>query len=319
MSAGLATLIACGIAIPHLLNLRTAAPATAVALWTSSLVLRAVAGCLLVVHLVLFLPQTQVFSAITHWCWHTVLPLLATHMGFDGHRVGDAAIILPALVLVASGLSAGYGIVSAARSLRRLLRRHALRTGPEDSVIVGGPDVLLAAAGLLHPRIVVSVGALTALDDEELAAGLAHERGHIARRHRYLLVLGAFCRAASCFMPSGRRALVELAFHLERDADRFALRRHDRLALASAICKAAAPRSVSFAFSALGGSGVTERLRQLLDEHTSARHEPLAAGLGGLAILMVGFSVASTALVPAAAHAGAQRMGQAEELRHCRA
>ncbi len=316
MSLSVAMLIAGGIAMPHAIDLRTTAPTVAVALWMSALLLRAVAGCALVFSLVVLLPQTQLFNAITHWCWHTVLPLLATHMGLDGHRLGDAAAILPALVLAGSAGSVGWGIASATRSLRRLLRRHALGPGPGNSVIVGGRDVMLAAAGLLHPRIVVSAGALTALDDEELAAGLEHERGHIARQHRYLLLLGAMCRASSCFAPGGRHALTQLAFHLERDADRFALRRHDRFALASAICKAATLRHADPAFATLGGTGVVERLRQLLDGHNHRRGGGSTA-LSLLAILMVAASAASAVLVPAAGYAAANRVDRAQELRHC--
>lgn len=316
MSVSIVSLIAFGVAMPHVLNLRTAPPSVAIALWSSALLLRVVASCGLVLYLVFLLPRTELFSAITHWCWHAVIPLLATHMGLDGHRLGDAATILPALVLAGSGLSVCFGIFTAARSLRRLLQRHALGPGPEDSVIIGGRDVLLAAAGFLHPRIVVSAGALTALDDEELAAGLSHERGHIARRHRYLLVLGTVCRASGCFVPGGRLALTELAFHLERDADRFALRRHDRLALASAICKAAVPRP-GLALLNLGGTGVAERLRQLLDEHAQHCRKSHATALGGLAIVMVGLSLASAVIVPAAGYAAVNQADDTEELRHC--
>ena len=317
MNVALASLIAFGVAMPHVLSLRTAPPTVAVAIWSSALLLRAVASSGAVLFLIVQVPRTNLFNAVTHWCLHAVLPLLATHMGLDGHRIGDAATIVPALVLVGSALSVGFGILTAARSLRRLLHKHALGPGPEGSLIIGGRDVMLAAAGFRRPRIVVSAGALTALDDAELAAGLAHERGHITRRHRYLLTFGTICRASGCFIPGGRRALLELAFHLERDADRFALRRHDRLALASAICKAAVPRAGS-ALLALGGAGVTERLRQLLDEHAQYCRKSRATALSGLAIVMVALSLATSVVVPAAGYAAVSRADDTAQLPHCR-
>ena len=64
-----------------------------------------------------------------------------------------------------------------ARAARRLVAQHAVGLGPRNSLIVGGSDVVFAVAGLVRPRIVVSAGALTSLDDDELAAGLDHEEG----------------------------------------------------------------------------------------------------------------------------------------------
>jgi len=61
--------------------------------------------------------------------------------------------------------------------------------------------VLVAAAGLRKPRVVVSAGALLNLDDEELAASLDHEHGHIVRRHRYVLVAAELCRALARLFP----------------------------------------------------------------------------------------------------------------------
>lgn len=138
------------------------------------------------------------------------------------------------------------GVVRAARTVHRLLKRHALRPGPRESVIVGGAEVLLAAAGMRRPRVLVSAGALIALDDAELSAGPDHERGHIARRHRYLLVLAQLLYALGRLVPGSRQALRELSFHLERDADRWSLaRRNDRQALARVITKAATSRPLA--------------------------------------------------------------------------
>ena len=130
-------------------------------------------------------------------------------------------------------------VVQATLAVRRLVRS-PLGEGPEGSVIVGGEDVMLAAAGLTRPTLVVSAGALARLDDAELAAAMAHERAHIRRFHRYVLLFAEVCRVLGRPLPGTARAVRQLRFHIERDADRCAVReRTDRLALASAICKAA--------------------------------------------------------------------------------
>jgi len=319
MTFALVAILALGIAVPHTLRLRRASPSVAVALWLSSLALRALTGLLVVVYLVLYLPSTAVFQALAHWCWHAVLPLLAAHLGLDGHRIADAATLAPALLLAASLLSVGVGVFRAARSVRRLVKRHALREGPRDSVIVGGEEVILAAAGLRRPRVLVSAGALITLDDDELSAGLDHERGHIARRHRYLLLLAQLCHALGRFVPGSRRAMKELSFHLERDADRWSLaRRNDRLALASVIAKAADGRSLTagVTLAPLAGAGVVERVRQLVDELPRPRRRN-AIALRCLVTAMVTLTLAVTALVPVSLAAGVEQLRSDAPVRHC--
>ena len=307
MILGLTALLAVSIAAPHVVNLRHASPTAAVAVWFSALALRALSVLFVAMYLVLYLPETQAFVALTHWCWHAVLPLLTTHLGLDGHRVGDTAVLVPAVVLSASLVSAAFGVIRAARAVRRLLTHASLGPGPSDSLIVGGADVVVAAAGIARPRLLVSAGALTVLDDEELAAGLDHERGHIARRHRYLLVGAEICRGVARFLPGTRRVMQELTFHLERDADRWALaRRHDPLALASAICKAATGRmTIGPALASLSGSsGVADRLDELVQpgDGTTGRFSRLLVSAAAVALVSV--TVALTAALPATAVAG---------------
>jgi Zn-dependent protease with chaperone function len=317
MTFGLAAILALGIALPRVLRLRRAAPSVAVALWLSSLALRALTGLLVVVYLILYLPSTALFQAVAHWCWHAVLPLLAAHLGLDGHRIADAATLVPALLLAASLLSVGVGVFRAARSVRRLVDRHALRAGPRDSVIVGGEDVVLAAAGLRRPQVLVSAGALISLDDDELSAGLDHERGHIARRHRYLMLLAQLCHALGRFVPGSRRAMRELSFHLERDADRWSLdRRNDRFALASVIAKAARGPSFAVVLAPLAGAGVLERVRQLVDDRPPQRRRT-AIALRCLAAGMVALTLAVTALVPVSVAAGVEQLRSDATVRHC--
>lgn len=317
MISAFAGLVALGIGLPHLMDLRRVAPAVAIALWVSSLALRALTACFAVLFLALYVPRTAVFSDITHWCWQTGLPLLATHLGLDGHRLGTAAVILPPFALAASVLWAAFAITRAARSLRRLLNRHAIGVGPQDSLIIGGREVVLAAAGIVRPRLVVSAGALTTLDDDELAAGLAHERGHIRHFHRFVLVFCQICRALGGVLPGTKRAATELQFHLERDADRFATRHNDRLALASAICKATTNGFQGVTVLSLRGYGVTERLRQLLEDQPARPGPAHAAALSATALSMLVFTLALATLLPATAVAEAHHLPAGA--RHCAA
>jgi hypothetical protein len=266
-----------GIVLPHLLRLERADPAPAVVLWAAALALRAlvvvgtVAGALVLLH------PGHLLQAFAEWpC--------APHHRLAGHAVAAAG----GLALVISVLWAVGRLVQATLAVRRLVRT-ALGRGPQGTVIVGGDEVALAVAGLARPTLLVSAGALAHLDDDELSAAIAHERAHIRRRHRFVLLFAELCRVLGRPLPGTAHAVRELRFHIERDADRFAVRgRADRLALASAICKAATVSTTRPGMAALGGDGTAARVRELLQEAAPDSHprhlRALAAGIAALAV-----------------------------------
>lgn len=301
------------LVVPHLLPQSRLAASGGILLWSSVLVLRAGLSVCLVIVFVFFVPATQLFNLLTHWCFHAVIPFFATHLGFDGHSLGNAAILVPALVTAASFLSVGFGAWRGARAVRHWLQRSSLGPGPHRSVIVGGSDVVVAAAGLRAPRVVVSAGALLSLDDAELSAGLQHEWGHVIHRHRFISLLGHGCRAVSRFLPGSASALATLQLHLERDADEYAVRQTgDPLALASAICKAAGaePGPSGPAFAALAGSGVPGRLRRLA-QGTSAANSRLGTAAARLvAVVMIALTLGLASATPTLAAAGLDELAQ---------
>ena len=318
MTLGLAGLVVAAIGLPHLLRLEPFSPALAATIWLAALVLRALTAVFAALFIVLYLPATQLFSLVTHWCWHAVIPVVATHLPLNGHAFGDAAVIAPAFFLAASAISVVLGLWRAGRRVRQMLAGSVVGRGPGESLVLPDQDVVVAAAGLRQPRIVVSAGALLTFDDEELAASLDHEQGHIARNHRFVLVISHLCSALARPLPGTRAAARELLFHLERDADRYAVaRRHDPTALASAICKAAGATSASAtnATFGLGGGVVTRRVRLLLDAEASPRRRE--APLRLLATAMITITVMAVGALPAAAHDGYHETRSASTVQHC--
>ena len=284
VAALVAAVASVGIVLPHLLTLQRADPATACLLWAASLGLRGlvvvgtVAGALVLLH------PGHLLRAFAEWpC--------APHHQVAGH----AAAALGGLALVTSLLWATARVMQATLAVRRLVRT-PLGRGPEGSVIIGGDDVMLAAAGLAHPTLVVSAGALARLDDAELAAAIAHERAHIRRYHRYVLLYAELCRVLGRPLPGTARAVRQLRFHIERDADRSAVReRADRLALASAICKAATGATTRAGLAALGGDGTAARVRELLQDVTVGGGP---RGLRPLAVAVTTVAVAAALSLP---------------------
>lgn len=313
MAIAMAAAVILALIAPHLLpQARLAAP-TAIGLWIAVLALRAALALATVAIVVLYLPATKLFGLLTHWCLHAVIPFFATHLGFDGHRIGDAATLVPALVIAVSVVSAGVGVWRGARAARSWLRSSSLGPGPGESVIVGGSDVVVAAAGLRAPKVVVSAGALVQLDDAELSAGLEHEWGHVTRRHRFIAIAGQLLAGLSRPLPGGRRARKQLLFALERDADDYAVKKTgDRLALASAICKAAASSLTTPAVATLGGTGAAERIGHLVADGGEA--SALATWAASLLALAAATLTLALAISAPALASGAVSSHQAAEL-----
>jgi hypothetical protein len=303
MTGAVTALALAGIAFPHLVRLERARPATAAMLWTAALTIRALASLSLALYALLVFPDTSAYRTLTHWCHHTVAPIIGLHVDLQGHAIGAVLVLVPTVVAAVGALVATGRMARALRSVRQLTTSRSLGVGPEGSVIVGGPEIVVAAAGLARPRIVVTAGALANLDDQELAAGLAHERGHIARRHHLLLAYAELCRSMARLLPGTRHAVAELRFQLERDADDWAVRHdHDPCALASAICKAAtlgaAPSVVT-----LGGGPAARRVDELMvGGYTGPPRRRRI--IDSVAVLMACIALSSTVALPAEALAG---------------
>lgn len=296
--AGAAT----AITLPHVLGLRMVSPSVAACVWLAALAVRACVAVGMALFVVLFLPQTELFKLIAERCFHAVVPAVATHLGLSGHKLADTALVLPALVLTGSLLWVGFGLVRAGLALRAHLARRSLGPGPGGTTVIEQPGVLVAVTGFGRTRVVVSREALRDLDQAELDASLAHEWGHVQRRHRPLLLLGSLLTSVARWLPGTRTAARELRLSLERDADAFAVRHtDDPLALASAICKAAPAVGLGRAAGAvasLGGDGaLAARLEPLLEPPRRSRKIEFAAR--GLAVVLVCQLLVLVATLPA--------------------
>jgi hypothetical protein len=289
-------------AAPHYIPLHRAAPITGAAVWMLALLLRA----LIVIGVTTFvfarLAHTDLLEAALNWCWHEVLPDIPGWLGFAEHPVAHAAVAVPVFTIAAAVLTHSFSGLRAWVELRRRLSG-AGSEGPQGAAVLPEREVVVAVTRFGRGRVVVSDGALEVMDDEELAAGMAHEFAHLHRRHRPLLLLASLLSTVSRPLPGTATAHRELCFQLERDADAWAVNRlHDPLSLASAICKTAGALELRGTASLAGKGPVTRRLAELIGERgvRSTRVELLArvlvAGLAGvvLALAIAGPTWATT-------------------------
>jgi hypothetical protein len=284
------------VAAPHYIPLHRASPVTGAAIWMLALLLRAS----LVIGVAIFafarLAHTEFLEAALNWCWHEVLPDIPGWLGLAEHPVAHAAVAVPVFGISAAVLAHVLSGLRAWVGLRRRLSA-AGSAGAHGVAVLPGDEVIVAVTRFGRGRVVVSDRALEMMDEEELAAGVAHEFAHLHRRHRPLLLLGSLLSAIGRPLPGTGSAHRGLCFQLERDADAWAVNRlDDPLSLASAICKVAGamePRGTA----SLGGRGpVTRRLAELVGDGgaRSARVELVARVLAaGLAAVVLALAVAA--------------------------
>lgn len=308
--------IAGAIVAPHLLPLDRAAPMPAAVVWVCGLSARALAALTGAVAAAFYLPA-PVVAQIGHWCVSVPLPGGGgVETVLTGHQAAQAIALVPSAIVAVATLAAVRHVARDAARVQRLLRDEVLWTGPGGAAVIGGSSVVVAAAGLSRPRLLVSAGALVALDDEELAASLDHERGHITRRHRYVVVAVEVLARVARLIPGTARARLETLHHLERDADQWSLdRAHDPAALARAICKAALEPVQSPVVTGLASGRTVRRVEALLrpDAGTVARRRSVTA----VAAALVAASLVAASAVPATATGGVHELTHHQPERHC--
>jgi Zn-dependent protease with chaperone function len=154
-----------------------------------------------------------------------------------------ATSILLLLVSSLTFAAVALGVRAACRRLlaqRRFLK--ALRVAGQASVGVRSTVLIDEArpqafcAGLLHPRVYISTGALEVLGPDELDAVLAHEAHHVHRRDPLRILIAGTLAEALFFLPALRRLSGRYEALSELAADQAAVAKaNDRRPLARAL------------------------------------------------------------------------------------
>lgn len=141
------------------------------------------------------------------------------------------------------GLEAGVPRVP--RAVREIARQHGVN--PARIRVVAGLPNPAFTAGWLRPRVFLDAGLVELLERDELAAVLAHEGAHAARRDPLRLSILRFLACTLFFLPALRRLAADAADESEIAADDAAANIASPgapLALASAIVRIATEWSV---------------------------------------------------------------------------
>lgn len=256
-------------------------------------------------------PLRQLAATMTHACvqlW-AILPVILQWM-----LSLSAVVVLLSAVLWLTSLgrqwrTTGRSIATLRRRTVQLpnrLRSLAARLSLAGRLIaVEDPRPVALTVGLIAPRIIVSSGLISALDDEELEAVVLHEQSHLEHRDPLRLLAARALAAAVFYVPAARALARRHEAAVELAADEYTIvRQGHALALSSAML-----RVLEAAPSPAGANPFTGsldlRLSYLLAERTHLPVVSRRAALQSLAAAAVLFlpAFATSALAAALSHA----------------
>jgi bla regulator protein blaR1 len=246
------------------------------------------AGLTLTVH------ATALGGGLSRLIGACVLRLRAEYATPGGGGVAWSGLTLAAAV-------AAWTAVAAVTHLRAV-RGQAVRTA-QAVRLVGRPEPELGAVLVEHlqpavycvagphPTVVMTTGALQALDPGQVDAVLAHERAHLACHHHRFLAIARIGRQVFPFIPLMRDAAGQVARLAEMHADDAATAGRDARPLATALavlaCAGVGPVPETPALAAAGTDAV-HRIQRLLapaEPLGPVRRHLLRAAAAGLALV----------------------------------
>jgi len=263
------------------------------------------AGLTLAVH------ATALGGGLSHLIGACVLRLRAMYATPGGATIAGLGLILAGAVAARTALTAASHLRTTGRQALRHAQTARLVGHPEPAlgaVLVEHPEPAAYCVSGRHPMVIVTTGALRALDTGQLDAVLAHERAHLAGRHHRLLAMARIAGQVLPFLPLMRDADAQVARLVELHADDAATRASDPRSLATALVVLATGASPEPALAAAATDAV-QRIHRLLGpaEQLDRVHRQLlraAAAALALAPVLLALAPAIAALalgrVPAA-------------------
>ena len=218
------------------------------------------AGLTLAVH------ATALGGGLSHLIGACVLRLRALYATPGGATIAGLGLIVAGAVAARTALTAASHLRAAGRQALRHAQTARLVGHPEPAlgaVLVEHPEPAAYCVSGRHPMVIVTTGALRALDAGQLDAVLAHERAHLAGRHHRLLAMARIAGQVLPFLPLMRDADAQVARLVELHADDAATRASDPRSLATALVVLATGASPEPALAAAATDAV-QRIHRLL-------------------------------------------------------
>ncbi|WP_337110183.1 M56 family metallopeptidase [Prescottella equi] len=272
------------------------APRLGVAAWLAAIATTVLAA---VVSVVAVIAEAVVGRSIVDACEHLVQAVSGVHSA-------PAAQFATTVVALAAGGTLTFAGVQLTRNLaahRRVTFHHARsarmvgrRIAGVDAVVLDAPErAAYCVPGRPH-AIVVTRGALDALDHPQLDAVLAHERAHLDGRHPQLLSVVRALADTAPRVSIFTAGAADVARLLEMCADDQAMRTHEPRMLLHGLVALAGAGPVPDGAVGAGNVAVLDRAGRLASPAARADRLRNRAQLGAAIALLAALPLAATAL-----------------------
>jgi Zn-dependent protease with chaperone function len=253
------------------------------------------AGLTLAIH------ATALGGGLSHLIGACVLRLRETYGTPGGATVAALGLSLAGAVAARTVLTAMTHLRSAGQQALLHAETARLVGRPEPSlgaVLVEHSDPVAYCVSGRHPTVILSTGAVQALEPAQLSAVLAHERAHLTGRHHRLLAMARIGRLVLPFLPLMRDADAQVARLVEMHADDAAARASDPRSLATALVVLATGASPApgLAASATDSVARIHRLLRPAEPLSAGRRQLLRATAASLALTPVLLALAPAML-----------------------
>ena len=251
--------------------------------------------------LTLAIHATALGGGLSHLIGACVLRLRETYGTPGGATVAALGLTLAGAVAARTVLTAMTHLRSAGQQALLHAETARLVGRPEPSlgaVLVEHSDPVAYCVSGRHPTVILSTGAVQALEPAQLSAVLAHERAHLTGRHHRLLAMARIGRLVLPFLPLMRDADAQVARLVEMHADDAAARASDPRSLATALVVLATGASPApgLAASATDSVARIHRLLRPAEPLSPGRRQLLRATAASLALTPVLLALAPAML-----------------------
>jgi len=217
--------------------------------------------------------------------------MIPSYLTYEPHTTDESVSwklgMLATLSAIGVGLAIWRGIRSwlATRSLLKDWMAASTRIELEaihvPTYVLDHSFPIIAVVGAFRPRLFIANHVLESLSEEELAAAITHEYGHLAARDNFKRSVMRVSRAALLLIPRGRSLDRSWSEASESAADEYAAQQSSFVALnlASALVRIARmipkgqrqviPASVSAFLAGEDSPGVKGRVRRLVELATA--------------------------------------------------
>lgn len=213
--------------------------------------------------------------------------MVPSYLTYEPHKTDEFVSWKLGALATLSAFGVGLAIwrgIQSWRATRSLLQDWLASSTPIDLKRIGVRTFVLqhsfpiiAVVGAIRPRLFIATHVLDSLSEEELAAAIAHEYGHLAAGDNFKRSVMRISRAALLIIPCGRSLDRAWSKASESAADEHAAQQSSQIALnlASALVRIARmipkgqqqvmPAAVSAFLVGSDGPGVKARVRRLIE------------------------------------------------------